>query len=114
MIKGVSTFIVPVKDLARAKALYKELLGVEPNMDAPYYVNFHVGDLDIGLDPHGHAQGMSGSVTYFLVSDIKATVQGLTDNGAQIHQAVRDVGGGKLISTLKDTDGNIFGLVQLP
>ena len=114
MIQGVTTFIVPVKDLARAKALYMKLLGVEPNMDAPYYVNFHVGDLDIGLDPNGSKQGMTAPVTYFLVSDIKATLQGLTEAGAQVQQAVRDVGGGKLIATLKDADGNMLGLVQLP
>jgi predicted enzyme related to lactoylglutathione lyase len=114
MIKGVSTFIVPVQDLARAKAQYKKLLGVEPNMDAPYYVNFHVGDLDIGLDPNGPKQGMTAPVTYFLVSDIKATLQGLTEAGAQIQQTARDVGGGKLIATVKDTEGNLLGFIQLP
>jgi extradiol dioxygenase family protein len=30
MTVGVKTFIYPVKDLAKAKTLYGELLGVEP------------------------------------------------------------------------------------
>jgi len=38
----------------------------------------------------------------------------LVDAGAQVHQEVRDVGGGKLIASVKDADGNIIGLIQLP
>jgi hypothetical protein len=29
-------------------------------------------------------------------------------------QAVKDVGGGKLIATVKDADGNLIGLIQEP
>jgi RNA polymerase sigma factor (sigma-70 family) len=36
------------------------------------------------------------------------------DAGAQIQQEVRDVGGGKLIASIKDADGNITGLMQSP
>jgi len=31
-------------------------------MDAPYYVGFQVGDQQLGLDPHGHDQGLTGPV----------------------------------------------------
>jgi predicted enzyme related to lactoylglutathione lyase len=48
------------------------------------------------------------------VDDITATVQSLLDSVAQIQQEVKDVGGGKLIATVKDTDGNLIGLVQSP
>ena len=34
--------------------------------------------------------------------------------GAQELQPVRDVGGGKLIASVKDPDGNIIGLMQNP
>jgi predicted enzyme related to lactoylglutathione lyase len=34
--------------------------------------------------------------------------------GAQIQQEVKDVGGGKLIASVKDADSNIIGLIQLP
>lgn len=47
--EGVKTIIYSVKDLARAKALYRELLGVEPYGDQPYYVGFKVGGQDISL-----------------------------------------------------------------
>jgi predicted enzyme related to lactoylglutathione lyase len=73
-----------------------------------------VGDQEIGLDPNGHNQGMTGPVSYYHVSDIKNSLQSLLDAGAQAHQEVRDVGGGKLIASVKDADSNIIGLIQLP
>jgi len=113
-IQGMRTIIDPVKDLAQAKTLYSKLLGVEPYMDEPYYVGFRVGDPDIGLDPNGHKQGMTGPLGYFHVSDIKNSLQSLLEAGAQVHQDLKDFGGGKLIASVKDADGNIIGLIQLP
>ena len=114
MNQGIRLFIYPVKDIARAKTLYSKLLGVEPYVDEAYYVGFKVSDQEIGLDPNGHNQGMNGPVVYFNVDDIRESLQLLQDAGAQVLQEVRDVGGGKLIASVKDADGNITGLAQLP
>src|SRR5438067_1655761 len=46
-------------------------------MDKAYYVGFRVGDQEIGLDPQGHNQGMTGPVGYFPVSDIQKSLQSL-------------------------------------
>jgi len=105
-------FIYPVKDLAKAKTLYSELLGVEPYMDEAYYVGFNVEGQDVGLDPNGHRQGMTGPVGYWHVDDIKRSVKALLDAGAEAQQEVKDVGGGKLIVSVKDADGNVIGLIQ--
>jgi predicted enzyme related to lactoylglutathione lyase len=109
MNQGVRTIIYPVKDMARAKTLFRTLLGVEPYADSPYYVGFKVGDQDIGLDPNGHNAGMTA---YYHVSDIKQSLQSLLDAGSQIVQEIKDVGGGRLIASARDADGNIIGLVQ--
>ncbi len=109
MNQGIRTVIYPVKDLAQAKTLFSRLLGVEPYADQAYYVGFRIGDQEIGLDPNGHKQGMTA---YFHVSDIKKSLQLLLDAGAQVQQEVKDVGGGKLIASVKDADGNVIGLVQ--
>jgi len=105
-------FIYPVKDLAKAKTLYSELLGVEPYMDEAYYVGFNVEGQDVGLDPNGHRQGMTGPVGYWHVDDIKRSVKALLDAGAEAQQEVKDVGGGRLIVSVKDSDGNVIGLIQ--
>jgi predicted enzyme related to lactoylglutathione lyase len=114
MNQGIRTVIYPVKDLAQAKTLYSTLLGVEPSMDEAYYVGFRVGDQDIGLDPNGHNQGMTGPVGYYHVNDIKKSLQLLLYTGAHVQQEVKDVGGGKLIASVKVADSNIIGLLQFP
>jgi len=91
-----------------------KLLGVEPYMDESYYVGYQVGNQDIGLDPNGFSQGMTGPVSYYHVSDIEKTLQSLQEVGAQVMQDVKNVGGGKLIASVKDTEDNIIGLIQLP
>ncbi len=109
MNQGVRTVIYPVKDLAKAKALFRELLGAEPIADAPYYVGFRIGDQDIGLDPNGHREGVTA---YYHVDDIRKSLQQLVDAGAQTVQEVKDVGGGRLVASVKDENGNLIGLLQ--
>jgi predicted enzyme related to lactoylglutathione lyase len=112
MNQGAKTIIFPVRDLAKAKALYAELLGVAPQSDAPYYVGFEVAGQQIGLDPNGHAQGMTGPVVFFHVDDIKAEIAGIVAGGGSEDVAPRDVGGGRLVARVRDGDGNVFGLIQ--
>jgi predicted enzyme related to lactoylglutathione lyase len=112
MSDGVKTIIYPVKDLATAKALLSLVAGVKPYMDEVYYVGFNVDGQDIGLDPHGHSKGMTGPVPYWHVEDINSTMKALVEAGAQTNDDVRDVGGGKLVGSVKDADGNVIGLIQ--
>ena len=109
MSAGVKTVIYPASDLARAKAAFSAVLGAAPDMDEPYYVQFNVGDQAIGLDPNGHK---SGAVVYYQITDIKSTLQALLETGAQVNQDVTDVGGGRLIASVKDADGNLIGILQ--
>ncbi len=109
MNQGIRTVVYPVKDITKAKALYRQLLGVEPYVDEAYYVGFKVDGQDIGLDPNGHNAGMTA---YYHVDDINKNLQSLLDAGAQLVQEVKDVGGGRLIASVKDADGNIIGLIQ--
>jgi predicted enzyme related to lactoylglutathione lyase len=109
MTQGIRTIIYPVKDIARAKTLFSKLSGVEPYADEPYYVGFRVGDQEIGLDPHGHEEGLTA---YWHVDDIKTALQALLDAGAQTLEDIKDVGGGRLIASVKDADDNIIGLLQ--
>jgi predicted enzyme related to lactoylglutathione lyase len=114
MTSGIRTVIYPAKDLAQAKMLYGKLVGVEPYMDEAYYGGFNVAGQDVGLDPHGHSQGMTGPVGYWHVDDIERSVKVLLEAGAEVQKEVKDVGGGKLIASVKDADGNVIGLIQAP
>ena len=112
MNQGIGVVVYPVKDISRAKTIYSKLLGIEPYVDAPYYVGFKSGNQEIGLDPNGHTTGMTGPVAYWHVKDIRKTLRLLVDAGAQPQQEIKDVGGGRLIASVRDADGNITGLMQ--
>src|SRR5260221_13074052 len=90
MSQGVQLIVFPVTDMARAKALYATLLGAEPYADAPYYVGFKAGEQEIGLDPNGHRQGLTGPIPYWEVQDVKTSLKSLLDAGAEVHQDVQE------------------------
>ena len=109
---GAKTIIFPVRDLAKAKELYAQLLGTAPQSDAPYYVGFEVAGQQIGLDPNGHSQGMTGPVAFFHVDDIRGEIAAVVAGGGAEDVAPRDVGGGRLVARVRDGDGNVFGLIR--
>jgi predicted enzyme related to lactoylglutathione lyase len=111
MSTAFANIVVPVDDIARAKALYRTLFEVEPYVDQPYYVGFKVGEDELGLDPNGHREG---AVVYWEVGKIEERVAALRDAGAEEVEGIHDVGGGKRVATLKDADGNLIGLSQSP
>lgn len=92
--------------------MFGAILGTAPLMDESYDVQFDAGGQEIGLDPHGASKGLTGPVPYWHVSDIHATVKQLLAVGAQERQAMHDVGGGRLIASVTDADGNVIGLIQ--
>ena len=85
--QGIKTVLHPVSDLATAKVVYAALLGVPPQTDESYYVGFEAAGQHIGLVPGGGPQGMTSPVAH-------------------------DVGGGRLVATVTDPDGNVLGLLQ--
>lgn len=110
--EGIKTVLHPVSDLARAKVLYAALLGVAPQADSDYYVGFDVAGQHIGLVPSGASQGMTCPVAYWHVPDIEAKLAEVTAAGATVKEPPRNVGGGRLVATFADPDGNVLGLMQ--
>ena len=110
--EGVKTLLHPVSDLAAAKSVYTALLGVEPQTDGPYYVGYEAAGQQIGLVPGGGPQGMTSPVAYWHVADIEAKLAEVTAAGAVLKEPAHDVGGGRLVATFTDPDGNVLGLIQ--
>jgi predicted enzyme related to lactoylglutathione lyase len=107
MANLIPLIVFPVTDVEKAKTFYNAFLGVEPYADSAYYVGYKVGDLEVGLDPHGQAV-----VSYIEVEDIQSSIKELEAAGAELHLDAKDVGGGLLIAQVKDADGNVLGLRQ--
>jgi predicted enzyme related to lactoylglutathione lyase len=110
--QGIKTVLHPVSDLATAKAVYAALLGMQPQADSSYYAGFDVAGQHIGLVPGSGAQGMTSPVAYWHVPDIEAKLAEVTAAGATVKEPAHDVGGGRLVATVTDPDGNVLGLLQ--
>jgi len=109
--QGIKTVLHPVSDLAAAKAVYTALLG-PPQTDGSYYVGFEAEGQQIGLVPGGGPQNMNSPVAYWHVADIEAKLAEVTAAGGAVKESPRDVGGGRLVATFTDPDGNVLGLIQ--
>ena len=112
LTQGIQTVLHPVSDLAAAKPVYAALLGVEPQTDGSYYVGFEAAGQQIGLVPGGGPQGMTSPVAYWHVPNIEAKLAEVTAAGATVKEPAHDVGGGRLVATVTDPDGNVLGLIQ--
>lgn len=111
--QGIKTVLHPVSDVAAAKAVYSALLGTAPQMDEPYYVGYETpSGVHVGLVPDGGPQGMTSPVTYWEVSDIDAKIAELTAAGGTVKEPVHEVGGGRVVATVTDPDGNVLGLLE--
>ncbi|WP_412074870.1 VOC family protein [Streptomyces xanthophaeus] len=110
--QGIKTVLHPVSDLAQSKAVYAALLGVEPQTEGPYYVGFEAAGQHIGLVPGGGPMGLTSSLAYWHVADIESKVAEMTAAGATVKESAHDAGGGRLVATVIDPDGNLLGLLQ--
>jgi catechol 2,3-dioxygenase-like lactoylglutathione lyase family enzyme len=113
MKKGMQLIVYPVKDVAKAQAFFRQVLGVEPYVSSPFYVGFRIGDQEIGLDPNGHAKGQTGPVAYIEDVDVGGRQRALISAGARERLPVTDIGGGRQIAWVEDADGNVIG-IQTP
>ena len=112
--QGAKTLLHPVSDVEKAKTVYAALLGTAPQTDDPYYVGFEAEGQHIGLVPGGGPQGMTSPVAYWHVPDLEAKLAEVTAAGATVKEPAHDVGGGRLVATVTDPDGNVLGLLQDP
>jgi len=110
--RGIKTVLHPVSDLAKAKAVYAALLGIAPQTDGTYYVGFDAAGQHIGLVPGGGPQGLTAPLAYWHVPDIEAKLAEVIAAGATLREPARDVGGGRVVATVTDPDGNILGILQ--
>jgi predicted enzyme related to lactoylglutathione lyase len=114
--QGLRTVIYHAPDLARTKAWYSEVLGIEPYFDQPFYVGFNVGGYELGLDPDASSTpgGNGGIAAYWGVVDAEATLRRLIGLGAKERSAVQEVGEGIRVATVLDPFGNILGVIENP
>ena len=109
---GLRTAIYHAPDMDAARAWYTGVLGFAPYFDQPFYMGFNVGGYELGFTPD-EGKG-DGALVYWGVDDAATVYAALLAKGATEHSAVRDVGEGILVATVRDPFGNIFGVIQNP
>jgi predicted enzyme related to lactoylglutathione lyase len=113
MITGLRTVSYPVKDLAAAKAWYHAVLERAPYFDEVFYVGFEVGGFELGLVPDGEP-GEAGATAFWGSTAVEADIERIVALGATVAAPLQDVGGGIRVVSLRDPDGNLFGLIDNP
>jgi predicted enzyme related to lactoylglutathione lyase len=106
MSTTIRSLVIPVSDLAAAKAVYTALLGA-PHTDEAYYVGYNVDGFEVGLNPAGDG---GGPVAFADVDDLDATRETLLAAGAAERDAPREVAPAVRVCVLADAEGNPIGL----
>lgn len=124
MLRGISTINLWADDLPAATSWYTELLGTEPYFSSeaagrgPGYVEFRIGDYELELGiidrrfaPAGLAAGPGGSIAYWHVDDVAATLDRTVSLGAEQLEAVTERGPGFVTASVVDPFDNVLGIM---
>lgn len=113
MIQGLRTVLYPVGDINAGKEWYAAVLERAPYFDEPFYVGFEVGGFELGLVPDG-TPSRDGVDARWGVPDAEAELGRLVALGAEVLEAVHDVGDGIKVASVGDPFGNRFGIIENP
>jgi methylmalonyl-CoA/ethylmalonyl-CoA epimerase len=114
----VGQLLVPVEDLERATAFYRDTLGLPFLFSAPPQMSFFQSGsvrLLVGV-PESDRPRQRGSMVYFRVADIHAVHQTLVERGVVFHappQVVHRTPTTELwLTEFRDPDGNELALMS--
>jgi predicted enzyme related to lactoylglutathione lyase len=113
---------IPASDIERAKAFYRDKLGLEPEEELPGGIWYRAGGIRFLLYPTPSAGTAQNTAVGFAVDDIGKVVAELKERGVVFEEY--DFPGLKTVDSiadtgpiraawLKDSEGNILGIVQI-
>lgn len=113
----IAQVAVPVQDLDRARAFYRDVLGLEHLFDAPPSLAFfQCGPTRLMLGPQEGAAQVGRPVLYYHVPDAGAAQAVIAAAGAPVVQPahlIARVGGKDIhLAMCHDSEGNMVGLMS--
>ncbi|MGW6914907.1 VOC family protein [Kitasatospora sp. NPDC054939] len=114
--------VIPVADLARAKAYYQDTLGLKIVEDNPNEVGFECGGTLFGMYETPYGGKADHTLASFKVSDLDAEMSALRSKGVTFEDydlpGLKTVDGvmeveGMRGAWFKDSEGNILCVVQM-
>lgn len=89
MVKEMAFFAYSVRDVPRARAFYRDVLGLQPGSSyGDHWVEFDVGNTTFGIgngEPLGYIPGQSTGAA-FEVDDINAMRARLVESGVEVSE----------------------------
>jgi len=126
MLRGLATVSYWADDLIAARKWYSELLGIDPyferpDSEHPAYIEFRLGDyqhelgiIDRNYAPKGATAGPGGTVVYWHVDDVAATLEKLKAMGAREYEPLTKREAEFITASVVDPFGNILGIMYNP
>jgi predicted enzyme related to lactoylglutathione lyase len=114
----VGWFEIPVTDMGRAKKFYEAVFGLQLTLGK-------VNEYDMAFFPmqatspgatgalitgKGYAPSRTGTIVYFPVADIQATLAKVEQNGGKMTLAKKSIGPHGFIAWFEDCEGNSVAL----
>jgi methylmalonyl-CoA/ethylmalonyl-CoA epimerase len=122
-LRRIGQIAVPIRDLDRAVAFYRDVLGLRLLFQAPPGLAFFdCGGVRLMLSvPEGPAQVHGSSIIYYLVDDLPAAWAAVTARGAapatgagqaEPHPIARMPDHDLWMAFIQDSEGNLVGLMS--
>jgi methylmalonyl-CoA/ethylmalonyl-CoA epimerase len=115
-LEQIGQVALTVKDLARAKAFYRDVLGMTFLFDAGTMAFFQCGTVRVMIGIAEEEAAVGGTILYYKVTNITEVCEELTRRGVQLLQPAHEVA--KMpdhvlwMAFLKDSEGNVLGLME--
>ena len=114
----VNWFEIPVNDMERGKKFYETVLGVQLQplalgaltMSLFTWVQGGEGSAGALVKAQSYVPSHSGSMVYFSVDDIDATLARVEKNGGKIIRTKMDIGEFGFVGHFEDCEGNRVAL----
>lgn len=117
MVKSVNTLLCQVSDMDRTVEFYRDVLGLTAGYTSPYWSDFKLGDIKIGLHPpfegasKPYAVRGKGWIIGLNVNDILSFRARLQNAGVWVADEFHDIPGGVVLD-FEDPDGNAMQAMQ--
>lgn len=116
LLQNVAQIALTVHDLPRAKAFYRDMLGLKFLFDAGSMAFFECGTVWLMIGQGEQTSSPGGTIIYFRVADINVAAQLLQSRGVEFVQQPHLVARMKThdlwLAFVKDTSGNTLGLMS--
>jgi methylmalonyl-CoA/ethylmalonyl-CoA epimerase len=116
-LTGILQIAITVKDIGRATAFYRDVLGLRLLMEAPSMAFFDCGGVRLYLaSGEGTEHQGASSCVYFRANDVSGLLGALKEKGVSIHQEpqilARMPDHDLWLMWIHDSEGNLLGVME--